>query len=730
MTALYKASRHLMVRPLAPPWNYVCHALLGNRRVYHLDALGFLDLFRHPSTPLDALDLGIDRGLFVPPQAEQVEDWYARIQAFVLELLRAKLLWPADEDEDDRVLEEITARWGAPDGGVRATALGAMEDTFAPVVPTSLGSVPPPTSQRVSFLLLGWCFTQSVGPVLQELAAQRGMDAQVHAGFHADLHLVDTLKPDVTVLQLSHRMVLAPLLDGYAQATPEQRQQRIRQACALVTRSVQDALARVGPSLLLVQGVALPQTSPLGLREHRDPPGVFAALHAVNTAAAEATAVAPNALFVDEDVLLSSVGKRHVLDDLVSTFSHHGALGFDPVHPSSDGRAASFDLADRLLLHRTLAQAYLDHFVAWQGKDAIRVIAVDLDNTLWPGNIGDEGFTFDSDDLSVDLMYGRHGGIHEALRILKDRGILLAVVSRNSEEQVLSRWTVDKVPLAYEATAADTRHYLRPDDFVRLKINWGHKSASLAELMTELGVTARQVCFVDDNPVERAEVAHAHPEMMILGEDLNHVRRVLLTDPRFDSPSRTEEAAARTHTTRARLQREDAAANASDHGAFLRSLQVTVTVRRETTPERLARMAELLARTNQFNTTHLRLSDADLREAMAHPQADVLSMDVADRFASYGLVGVAVVVGTRVEVFAMSCRVLGLEAERALLEACIHAARNRGAELEVPFVDKGGRNLPATRLFELPGCTRRDDGTGVFSLVDTRPALPDHLTVR
>jgi FkbH-like protein len=159
---------------------------------------------------------------------------------------------------------------------------------------------------------------------------------------------------------------------------------------------------------------------------------------------------------------------------------------------------------------------------------------------------------------------------------------------------------------------------------------------------------------------------------------------------------------------------------------------VRVLVRRETDASRAPRIAELLRRTNQFNTTGLRLSREDVEAWIARPDADVLTLEARDRFADYGLVGVALVEGAILACFALSCRAIGLEAEGALFRRALEraAARGRGAAI-VPF-RRTDRNLPATRLFLAPGFEKLEDGSGYrFDLErNGPPAEPAHVDIR
>src|SRR6185503_17091032 len=166
-----------------------------------------------------------------------------------------------------------------------------------------------------------------------------------------------------------------------------------------------------------------------------------------------------------------------------------------------------------------LASAYLDALELARGDAAIRLIVVDLDDTLWPGEIAADDFDFDAERLVVPLMYERFGGLHEALQILRRRGLLLAVASKNSEAVVRAKWRPSALPLAPTVEADQVRHLLGPDDFVALEIGWRPKSEVIRDLAARLGVALHQIAFIDDHPVEREEVRQALPEVLVLGDD-------------------------------------------------------------------------------------------------------------------------------------------------------------------------------------------------------------------
>lgn len=718
--------------------SFVGHAIFGGRRIYDRKGVEVLGLFREPR----ALDAAVAEAL----RREIVPRWVsnevgsdsaaiaARLASFIREMRHAGFLVAAASaaEEEAAAIRRLRRTYGRD--YARAFGLDAIEDAYEPALAVPLEgrlAASDAPLEPVSFLLLGWCFAQSVRPLLQEEARARGLEAAVHVGFPEDLHLVEELRPDVTVLQLSHRLILAPLLNGFHALPPGELERRLEAATGVVRRAIADAGAAVpAAKTLLVQGIAAPQTSPLGALDHRQPVGFFEAIAQLNRAAREEVAARANALFVDEERLLANHGKRALLDDLVSTYSHHGILAFEAGAAAGKSRVESFGMEERTELQAILARAYVDLFEIARGRRQIRVVAVDLDGTLWPGEIADEDFSFDSNALTVPLMYGRFGGLHEALKILRDRGILLAVASKNERADVLGKWRPERVPLGLGVAPEETGHYLRAEDFAVLKIGWGPKSEALREIAGELGVALAEIAFVDDHPVEREEVRQALPQVLVLGDDMNRVREALLTSPRFQPLERSEEARRRAETTRARLAREEAERRTPDRAGFLASLGVRATVRRERDGAHAGRISELLRRTNQFNTTKRRLGEAEVEALIAREDAAVFTLEVKDRFTDYGLVGVAVIEGPELSCFALSCRVIGVEAEIALLRRALLFARGRGGELRVPFT-RTERNLPATRLFLVPGFEKLEDGAGYrFDFAGHEPpADPPHCAV-
>ena len=347
-----------------------------------------------------------------------------------------------------------------------------------------------------------------------------------------------------------------------------------------------------------------------------------------------------------------------------------------------------------------------------------KVIAVDCDGTLWRGVVGEDGVEGlgvgpDGADRAFQLFQRR-------LRELKDRGVLIAIVSRNEEADV---WRVfDEHP----------GMILRREDIAAWRIGWQPKSQMLAELAAEMGFSPNTFVFVDDDRAVRMEVAANAPGVLVvpLPDEPADRSQALAALWCFDGVQPTAVDQARTqmlHEERDRLQLQRAA---TDMESYLRDLGLVVTVGLVTDAE-MPRVAQLTQRTNQFNTS-LRRRSLDEVRALAK-EATVLTLSARDRFGEYGLVGVAIIGreasgGATLDTFLMSCRALGRGVEQTLLHAVGETARARGAAaLQADWVT-GPRNAPAVTFLRASGFVESPSGTLVASL-DHGFGLPTHVAL-
>jgi FkbH-like protein len=316
-----------------------------------------------------------------------------------------------------------------------------------------------------------------------------------------------------------------------------------------------------------------------------------------------------------------------------------------------------------------LARAQAGYVKAVKGRGR-KCIVVDLDDTLWGGIVGEDGI--DGIHLGETPPGNIFADFQRLLRDFHDRGILLAINSKNNPEDAL------------EVIRDHPAMVLREEHFTAMRINWQDKVTNLREIAAELNLGLDSFVFVDDNPAERLHVEQALPEVLTvdLPRDSAAYRRCLEQLNDFTVVQLTPEDMSRTSMYRAERQRRSLHESSASLDEFLASLRMEVSIE-PLAPRTVRRAAQLVQRTNQFNLTTRRYSDEDLRRLGENGRFHIWTMAVRDVFGDNGIVGLAIVEAGeehwRIDTFLMSCRVLGRRLEDELLGIVANGARTAGA---------------------------------------------------
>ena len=329
-----------------------------------------------------------------------------------------------------------------------------------------------------------------------------------------------------------------------------------------------------------------------------------------------------------------------------------------------------------------------------------KVIAVDCDNTLWRGICGEDG----PGGVSLDPARWR---LHEFLLRQRDAGMMLALASKNNEQDV------------FDTFAAHPEFPLQLRHFTTWRLDWGSKAANLASLSAELSVGLDTFLFLDDNPKECAEVSEGAPEALplTLPENIEELPEFLEHVWAFDHLVVTEEDRQRGAMMAQTLEFGRAVKKAASLEEFIGGLNLRVDIQ-PMAQERLGRVAQLTQRTNQFNCTTIRRGEAEIQALLAEGRHEVFTAEVADRFGEYGLVGVLIVERREselaVDTFLLSCRALGRGVEHRMLSALAEHALDHGIYTVTVRFRETSKNLPAGHFLRSVGADSvelRDDGS-------------------
>lgn len=315
-----------------------------------------------------------------------------------------------------------------------------------------------------------------------------------------------------------------------------------------------------------------------------------------------------------------------------------------------------------------------------------KVVVVDCDNTLWNGVVGEagpEGIAFEPQHLELQRR----------LIQLSESGVLICLCSKNEEHDV---WSV-----------FDGRDdfLLRREHLVASKINWSPKSANLAALAAQLNLGIDSFVFLDDNPVECAEVRANCPEVLTLQwpRETQTALRLLAHTWELDCFDATSEDRRRTQMYQEESQRQAAREDTLTFREFIDSLQLQISLDAVTDDDE-QRASQLTLRTNQFNFTTIRREQSDIQELRRSDRYDLRLARVKDRFGDYGIVGLVIVEHIdnifKVDTFLLSCRVLGRGVEHHLAAEIGRMALDAGVETVELRVDFTKRNAPARKFVE------------------------------
>jgi len=505
------------------------------------------------------------------------------------------------------------------------------------------------------YLVIGGCLAEPLPAV----------GARINPGMQGDFVLLNNL--DVLPLipaeqtvayefQIIHLPLRTILGSAYFRLPDEitAHEEFLRETEAYLARYLANAL-RLNTERKLtsfVFGFLVPQQNPLGRFQPRyDLRNLVHFIERLNMFLAAQLASRQNAWFVDLDQISSGMGKKLCQDDMVWSYTHGTTLS-DGDHDHDLQRIHA-----PAPMQRHYAQKWVEFFEATlhevfamartlRASDPVKLVVVDLDDTLWRG-VAAEG--------TLGILEGWPMGFIETLLILKRRGILLGIVSKNDEAFIRANWQ------------RIVEGQISLDDFAAVRINFRSKVVNLAGILADLNLRPQNVVLIDDHPVERAAVQAAMPRVRVLGQHPYYLKRVLLWAAETQSATISFESAVRTQMVKAQIRRESARRSLAP-SQFLGTLELEASVSclRSTGDLEMARALELLNKTNQFNTTGERhtLESCHRRFFAGHT---LYVLQAQDRFTRYGLVGVAWVENGCIEQMAVSCRVLGLQLEDAFL---------------------------------------------------------------
>jgi len=391
-------------------------------------------------------------------------------------------------------------------------------------------------------------------------------------------------------------------------------------------------------------------------------------------------------LFGSYDRLVAGAPARVVArlnEELCEAAAQDGVLLLDIARASErDGIDAWFDagrwLQGKLEIAPQAAPLYGDMVVrilAAQRGLSKKCLVLDLDNTLWGGVVGDDGL--EGIVLGEGSAVGEaHLGLQHYAKQLKERGVILAVCSKND------------AGIAEAVFHEHPEMVLRRSDIAAFVANWDDKAENLKIIADRLNIGLDSLVFVDDNPAERARIRQSLPMIAVpeLPDDAAQYVRCLAEAGYFEAVAFTSEDRHRADQYAGNAEREALLGSAQSMDEFLHGLQMSVVFGPFTALDH-SRIVQLINKTNQFNTTTRRYTSEEIANLIDLPSALTLQFRLLDRIGDNGLVSTMILRPTtdnegvlEIENWVMSCRVFGRQLEFEAMNIAVEVARRRGAK--------------------------------------------------
>jgi FkbH-like protein len=565
--------------------------------------------------------------------------------------------------------------------------------SLSPLVPFRLGIVSNATSRFIV-------------PALVASAARHGIALECcEANFDqvvqevlSPTSAISRAQPDAVLIAIDHRGLPLRQCLGDA-AVAEETVEAALAHLALIRKGV----AGNSKAICIVQTVARPPETIFGNGDLAVPGTMRSLVDRVNRGIAESISGSGDVLF-DVAGLAETVGLANWHDPTLWNLAKLPfSNGFLPLYADHVGRIVG----------------------ALRGKSR-RCLILDLDNTVWGGVIGDdglEGIVIGQGDATGEA----HLAVQQTAFTLRERGIVLAVSSKNHDE-------VARTPFQ--------RHpdmLLREEHIAVFQANWDDKATNIKAIADALSLGLDSMVLLDDNPAERALVRQLLPQVAVpeLPDDPALFARMLLASGYFEAVAFSAEDRQRAGFYEDNARRVALRGQATDLGTYLASLEMVMTVQPFDERGR-NRIVQLINKSNQYNLTTIRYTERQVEDAQRDPDCITLQARLSDKFGDNGMISVVICrqIGRdwHVDTWLMSCRVLGRRIEDAILQELLLQARQRGVDRIIGAYHPTQRNQLVEDHYAKLGFAfveRREDGTTVWQLsVTDAPGAMLPLEVR
>ena len=504
--------------------------------------------------------------------------------------------------------------------------------------------------------------------------------------------------PDITFLIIDCRNIFGELFLNPYSISAEERKQFVQTKSDEII-NLAKTLVKKSNSKLILSNFSIPSYSPIGINETREEFGLHDMVRSLNQNIKIGLKLEPEIFIYDLNSLISKFGEQNVFN--------YKQFFYGDIRISLD-------------YIPYLAQELIGYVTAVLGLIK-KCIVLDLDNTLWGGIVGEDGF--EGIKLNDDPIGRAYVEFQYSLLALNQRGILLAINSKNNFDE------------AIQVIKEHPNMILKEDNFACVRINWNDKVANMKEISDELNIGLDSMVFVDDDPVNieymrsnLPEVESIHMPADNCHDNTSHLKSITAL---FDMLKLTDEDKARNQMYLEQRKRAEFKTQVGNLENFLKQMNISVNIK-NADDFTIPRISQLTLKTNQFNLTTRRYQEEDIRKFSQDSKKIVECAQIEDKFGDNGITAAYIVNKDNeqqwtIDTFLLSCRVIGRGVEDGILSHIIEKARKGGISQVRGEYIKTEKNQPAENLFADFGFKKEGD----FWIFDTNDQFkkPKHLVI-
>ena len=524
--------------------------------------------------------------------------------------------------------------------------------------------------------ILGDCSTQHLATALKGYGYQEGYNLNV---FDSDYNQIDAQVMDEDSELYNHNpdavliyMSTEKLYENFCETPIENRANFADLTIAKINNYWSSINAKTKTNILQFNFIEIDDRS-FGNYANKTPNSFIYQLRKLNCALMELASNTKNAFLVDLSTIQNLYGREAVHDDKLYYI-------------------AKMPLSTNILPE--VAKQILGIVKSLNGKFK-KCVILDLDNTLWGGVIGDDGLkSIQIGELGLGHAFSE---FQMWLKELKNRGIILAVCSKNNED------------IAKEPFEKHPEMILRLDDISMFVANWEDKASNIINIQQTINIGMDSIVFIDDNPFERNLVKGMIPDITVpeLPEDpalyLSYLKDLNL----FETVSYSENDKDRTKQYQAEVGRTTMQSTFENFEDYLKSLEMEATVHPFDEFE-IPRISQLTQRSNQFNLRTIRYTEAEIEQIANDDKYLTLSFSLKDKFGDYGLISVVIMEKQDentlfLNTWLMSCRVLKRGMEEFIINSIIETAKENGFSKVIGEYIKTPKNAMVEKIYSKLG---------------------------